>query len=182
VRTHVERGDLVEVLCDWSPKLPGWFLYYPNRATLARRSGLSWNTSAPMTGGGIPPTSALRPRPMRSRMHLSTRGEKIVADPVISHSVRALLAGCHRHVSSVRLDVVATDDRFDTVARKCDASVKFGEAIAQNVVAVPASADQRQVSVAAPEQRQKISRQREMTGIVGGKLESEAVGGGLAVS
>ena len=30
-RTHVERGDLIEVLRDWSPKLPGWFLYYPNR-------------------------------------------------------------------------------------------------------------------------------------------------------
>ncbi|EHM01300.1 LysR substrate binding domain protein [Acetobacteraceae bacterium AT-5844] len=30
-RTHVERGDLTEVLRDWSPKLPGWFLYYPNR-------------------------------------------------------------------------------------------------------------------------------------------------------
>lgn len=30
-RNHVERGDLIEVLRDWSPKLPGWFLYYPNR-------------------------------------------------------------------------------------------------------------------------------------------------------
>jgi DNA-binding transcriptional LysR family regulator len=31
VRVHLERGDLVEVLRDWSPKLPSWFLYYPNR-------------------------------------------------------------------------------------------------------------------------------------------------------
>jgi DNA-binding transcriptional LysR family regulator len=30
-KTHVERGDLVEVLRDWSPQLPSWFLYYPNR-------------------------------------------------------------------------------------------------------------------------------------------------------
>ncbi|WP_120010013.1 LysR family transcriptional regulator [Teichococcus vastitatis] len=31
VGDRVERGDLVEVLREWSPKLPGWFLYYPNR-------------------------------------------------------------------------------------------------------------------------------------------------------
>lgn len=31
VRTHVERGELLELLRDWSPKLPSWFLYYPNR-------------------------------------------------------------------------------------------------------------------------------------------------------
>jgi DNA-binding transcriptional LysR family regulator len=30
-RAHVARGDLVEVLRDWSPHLPSWFLYYPNR-------------------------------------------------------------------------------------------------------------------------------------------------------
>jgi DNA-binding transcriptional LysR family regulator len=30
-RAHVTRGELVEVLRDWSPQLPGWFLYYPNR-------------------------------------------------------------------------------------------------------------------------------------------------------
>lgn len=28
---HVVGGGLVEVLGDWSPKLPSWFLYYPNR-------------------------------------------------------------------------------------------------------------------------------------------------------
>ena len=28
---HVESGSLVEVLSDWSAKLPSWFLYYPNR-------------------------------------------------------------------------------------------------------------------------------------------------------
>lgn len=27
----LERGDLVEVLRDWGPELPCWFLYYPNR-------------------------------------------------------------------------------------------------------------------------------------------------------
>jgi DNA-binding transcriptional LysR family regulator len=28
---HVATGALVEVLATWSPTLPGWFLYYPNR-------------------------------------------------------------------------------------------------------------------------------------------------------
>lgn len=27
----IEQGVLVEVLRDWSPKLPSWFLYYPNK-------------------------------------------------------------------------------------------------------------------------------------------------------
>ncbi|WP_211257606.1 LysR family transcriptional regulator [Muricoccus aerilatus] len=31
VRPSVEVGSLVELLQDWSPKLPSWFLYYPNR-------------------------------------------------------------------------------------------------------------------------------------------------------
>ena len=30
-RDALEDGTLVEVLTDWSPKLPSWFLYYPNR-------------------------------------------------------------------------------------------------------------------------------------------------------
>lgn len=28
---HLREGRLVELLSDWSSKLPGWFLYYPNR-------------------------------------------------------------------------------------------------------------------------------------------------------
>lgn len=30
-RAAIADGTLVEVLADWSPKLPSWFLYYPNR-------------------------------------------------------------------------------------------------------------------------------------------------------
>lgn len=30
-RAHIASGALVEVLVDWSPKLPSWFLYYPSR-------------------------------------------------------------------------------------------------------------------------------------------------------
>ena len=31
VREHLEQGRLVELLVDWKQKLPGWYLYYPNR-------------------------------------------------------------------------------------------------------------------------------------------------------
>jgi DNA-binding transcriptional LysR family regulator len=30
-KTHLDTGRLIEVLADWSPTLPTWFLYYPNR-------------------------------------------------------------------------------------------------------------------------------------------------------
>ena len=30
-RAHLADGSLVELLADWSPTLPNWFLYYPNR-------------------------------------------------------------------------------------------------------------------------------------------------------
>lgn len=31
VQPSVKEGSLIELLLDWSPKLPSWFLYYPNR-------------------------------------------------------------------------------------------------------------------------------------------------------
>ncbi|MCU4182519.1 LysR family transcriptional regulator [Bosea sp. BH3] len=30
-RPHLDEGSLIELLPDWSPDLPSWFLYYPNR-------------------------------------------------------------------------------------------------------------------------------------------------------
>ncbi|WP_186418797.1 LysR family transcriptional regulator [Bosea sp. CS1GBMeth4] len=30
-KRHLDEGRLVELLPDWSPELPSWFLYYPNR-------------------------------------------------------------------------------------------------------------------------------------------------------
>lgn len=56
-RAHVARGELVEVLRDWSPQLPGWFLYYPNRRHTGaamrafldhlRVQGRGWETRTP---------------------------------------------------------------------------------------------------------------------------------------
>jgi DNA-binding transcriptional LysR family regulator len=30
-KPHIRNGELVELLSDWSPTLPNWFLYYPSR-------------------------------------------------------------------------------------------------------------------------------------------------------
>ncbi|MDQ0996299.1 DNA-binding transcriptional LysR family regulator [Phyllobacterium ifriqiyense] len=30
-KPHIDNGQLVELLIDWRPALPSWFLYYPNR-------------------------------------------------------------------------------------------------------------------------------------------------------
>jgi DNA-binding transcriptional LysR family regulator len=50
VRDHVRQGNLVELLSDWSRKLPSWYLYYPHRrhpsaamrAFLAYIRGYQW--------------------------------------------------------------------------------------------------------------------------------------------
>jgi DNA-binding transcriptional LysR family regulator len=61
-----------------------------------------------------------------------------------------LLAGFVEAHPGIRLDVVVTDEEFDIVAEGYDAGVRLGEVIAQDMVAVPVSADQRQLIVAAP--------------------------------
>jgi DNA-binding transcriptional LysR family regulator len=30
-RPHIDTGDLVRVLADWTPPFPGYHLYYPSR-------------------------------------------------------------------------------------------------------------------------------------------------------
>ncbi|EFH13696.1 LysR family transcriptional regulator [Teichococcus cervicalis] len=50
----------------------------------------------------------------------------------------------------IRLDVTVTDAEFDIVAEGFDAGVRLGEVIAQDMIAVPVSAPQRQLAVAAP--------------------------------
>lgn len=53
-RPHLAEGSLVELLSDWSPELPGWFLYYPHRrhqsaamsALLQHISKYDWRTES----------------------------------------------------------------------------------------------------------------------------------------
>ncbi len=61
-----------------------------------------------------------------------------------------LLAAFRDACPDVRLDIVVTDDAFDIVAEGYDGGVRLGEVIAQDMIAVPVSAGQRQIVVAAP--------------------------------
>ncbi|AOG12667.1 MULTISPECIES: LysR family transcriptional regulator [unclassified Agrobacterium] len=50
----------------------------------------------------------------------------------------------------VKLHITVTDDEFDIVAQGYDAGVRLGEVIAQDMIAVPVSGEQRQLAVASP--------------------------------
>ncbi|MBB5695496.1 LysR family transcriptional regulator [Muricoccus pecuniae] len=54
---HLADGSLVEMLRDWSPKLPGWFLYYPNR----RHAGAAMRAFLAHLRGFVWPQDSARP-------------------------------------------------------------------------------------------------------------------------
>lgn len=62
----------------------------------------------------------------------------------------ATLAGFLAAFPDVRVDVVISDAVFDIVAAGFDAGVRLGEVIEQDMIAVPVSAEQRQLVVGAP--------------------------------
>lgn len=62
-----------------------------------------------------------------------------------------LLAGFARAYPGITLDVTVTDAAFDIVGAGFDAGVRLGEVIEQDMVAVPLTAPQRQVTVASPD-------------------------------
>ena len=61
-----------------------------------------------------------------------------------------LISSFHLKHPDVRLDILVTDDEFDIIAHGFDAAVRLGEVIDRDMIAVPASRDQRQIVVAAP--------------------------------
>ncbi|MEX6507215.1 LysR family transcriptional regulator [Jiella sp. M17.18] len=61
-----------------------------------------------------------------------------------------LIASFAEQFPGVQMDVTVTDEEFDIVARGFDAGVRLGEVLAQDVIAVPISGDQRQMVVGAP--------------------------------
>lgn len=63
----------------------------------------------------------------------------------------ALFASFIEAYPGVQLDVTVTDEEFDIVARGYDAGVRLGEVLAQDMIAVPVSGDQRQLVVATPD-------------------------------
>ncbi len=83
-----------------------------------------------------------RPRGLL-RLAVSSIAERFLAGP--------LLAGFVAAYPEVRLDVTVDDAAADLVAAGVDAAVRLGEVIAPDMIAVPVSAEQRQIVVAAPE-------------------------------
>lgn len=61
-----------------------------------------------------------------------------------------LIAGFAEAYPGITLDVTVTDAEFDIVAAGFDAGVRLGEVIEQDMVAVPVTGPQREVTVASP--------------------------------
>jgi DNA-binding transcriptional LysR family regulator len=70
-----------------------------------------------------------------------------IAERFISGGLLASFVESH---PGIQLDITVTDEEFDIVAVGYDAGVRLGEVIEQDMVAVPVSAKQRQLVVAAP--------------------------------
>lgn len=76
------------------------------------------------------------------RLAVSSIAERFLSGP--------LLAGFAASCPRVQLDVLVTDDEIDIVAHGYDAGVRLGEVIEQDMIAVPVSSDQRQITVCSP--------------------------------
>ncbi len=76
------------------------------------------------------------------RIAVTSIAERFLSGPLI-----ASFAAEH---PGVTLDVTVTDDEIDIVAAGFDAGIRLGDAIDQDMVAVPLTGDQREAVVAAP--------------------------------
>lgn len=76
------------------------------------------------------------------RLAVSSIAERFISGP--------LLASFTNSHPRVQVDITVTDEEFDIVAEGYDAGVRLGEVIEQDMIAVPVSAEQRQLVVAAP--------------------------------
>lgn len=81
------------------------------------------------------------------RLAVSSIAERFLSGPLL-----ASFAEAH---PQVQLDIVVTDEEFDIVAEQYDAGVRLGELIAQDMIAVPVSAEQRQLAVCSPSYRDR---------------------------
>lgn len=76
------------------------------------------------------------------RLAVSSIAEQFLSGPLIATFSAAF--------PRIDLDVTVTDEEFDIVAAGYDAGVRLGEVLEQDMIAVPVSADQRQLVVGAP--------------------------------
>lgn len=95
------------------------------------------------------------------RLAVSSIAESFLSGP--------LLASFTEANPEIQLDITVTDEEFDIVAEGYDAGVRLGEVIAQDMIAVTVSGDQRQLAVAssayierfgAPGHPRELSRRR----------------------
>jgi len=82
------------------------------------------------------------------RLAVSSIAERFISGPLLARFTHAY--------PSIQLDITVTDAEFDIVAEGFDAGVRLGEVIEQDMIAVPVSAEQRQVVVAAPSYLQRF--------------------------
>ena len=76
------------------------------------------------------------------RLAVSSIAERFISGPLLASFMQA-------H-PGVQIDVTVTDEEFDIVAEGYDAGVRLREVIAQDMIAIPVSGDQRQLAVASP--------------------------------
>ncbi|MBL4919120.1 LysR family transcriptional regulator [Tabrizicola sp. DMG-N-6] len=76
------------------------------------------------------------------RIAVTSIAEQFLSGPLIA----SFAAAC----PGVTIDITVTDEEFDIVAAGYDAGVRLGEVIAQDMIAIPLTGDQRETVVAAP--------------------------------
>lgn len=92
-------------------------------------------------GAALDAAQELRGHPVgRLRLCVSSIAESFLSGPALARFLAAHPA--------VGLDITVTDAEFDIVREGYDAGVRLGEAIDQDMIAIPVSAEQRQVTVA----------------------------------
>lgn len=82
------------------------------------------------------------------RLAISSIAERFLSGP--------FLAGFAEANPGIELDINVTGNEFDIVAEGYDAGVRLGEAIEQDMVAIPVAGDERQLAVCAPAYRDRF--------------------------
>lgn len=78
-----------------------------------------------------------------------------IAESFLSGRLIADFAQVYR---GIEVDVTVTDEEFDIASRGFDAGVRLGEVLAQDMIALPFSGDQRQMVVGAPRYLERYGR------------------------
>jgi DNA-binding transcriptional LysR family regulator len=79
----------------------------------------------------------------RLRLTVSSIAERFLSGSMLADFLSAY--------PDIHLDITVSDEEFDIVAEGFDAGVRLGEVIEQDMIAIPVSAEQRQMVVSAPE-------------------------------